>query len=219
MFLISLVPVINLYMSNLLQSENDRYGYFASMFFFMMLALLIFSLVRFIRYTLIASWVIISIVLLLRINFLWMHAGEIFNGLIKDFRWYDKKEVIILNIPDSYNGVWMFRIINDPTGFAECLDMIGRKPYTGKMFDVAQFNMMHPADGVSVQVDSTRQLHVQFNQGGNWWWHNGMGASDYENEIFKVHFEGAYTLTMKNDNPDRVFIYHAGDKWKEVQFP
>lgn len=219
MFLISLIPVVNLYMSTLLQSENDRYGYFASMFFFMMLALLLFSFHKFIRYTLMMAWVIISIVLLVRINTLWMHAGEVFNGLINDFRWYDKKEVIILNIPDSYNGVWMFRIINEPTGFAECLEMIRYKPYNGKMIDVAQYNMMHPSDGVSVQADSARQLRVQFNQGGNWWWHNGMGAVDYETGDFKVHFEGPYTLTMKTHHPDRVFIYQVGDKWKEVQFP
>lgn len=219
LFLISLIPVINLYMSTLLQSENDRYGYFASMFFFMMLALLIFSLHRFIRYTLVMTWLIISVVLLVRMSFLWMHAGEVFSGLIKDFRWYDKKEVIILNIPDSYHGIWMFRIINAPTGFAECLDLIRHESYTGKMIDVAQYNMMHPSDGVSVQADSLRQLHVQFNQGGNWWWRNGMGAGDYETEDFKVHFEWAYTLMMKNDNPDRVFIYQVEDKWKEVTFP
>ncbi len=185
----------------------------------MMIALIIFSFHKFLRYTLVTAWVVISIVLLVRINTLWMNAGEIFSGLIKDFRWYDKKEVIILNIPDSYNGVWMFRIINAPTGFSECLDLIRHQPYTGKMVDVVQYNMMRPSDGVSVQADSLRQLHVQFTQYGNWWWRNALGAGDYENEDFKVHFDGSYTLTMKNDNPDRVFIYQVGDKWKEVPFP
>jgi hypothetical protein len=54
------------------------------------------------------------------------------QGLLNNFHWYDKDEVIILNIPDNYRGLYMFRIYHQPSGLKEGLDLIRKEPYTGK---------------------------------------------------------------------------------------
>ncbi|MBA2423448.1 MAG: hypothetical protein H0V61_09540 [Chitinophagales bacterium] len=220
MFFIALTPVSNLYMSMLLLSENDRYGYFSSMFFFMMLIILIYSLPAIIRYAMIVGLLSISLILLIKTTVLWSEANNVYLGLINDFRWYNSKEVYVLNIPDNYHGIWMFRIINEPSALPECLELIGDKKCDGTITDIAQYNMMAPGAGVTVSSDSLKQIHVMFNQWGNWWWRNAIGAGDYETEKYAVHFvDNGYVLRMKELDAMDTFIYQVGDKWEEFKLP
>ncbi len=124
---------------------------------------------------------------------------------------------MILNIPDNYQGLYMYRIYNEPSGFKEALALIRKKPFNGQMREVTQFNMMAKDQGVHVTVDSINNLTVTFNQYGNWWWWEGIGISDYENEHYKVDFEGnAYHLLLKSLKPNSAIIYQVGDKWEQV---
>jgi hypothetical protein len=45
----------------------------------------------------------------------------------------------------------------------------------------------------------------------------GIGNSDFENEKYKVHFDGiSYHLLFKSLKPNHAIIYQQGDRWLEV---
>ena len=63
------------------------------------------------------------------------------------------------------------------------------------------------------------QLKVTFNQWGNWWHRNGIGASGYENEYYKVEIlDYPYLITFKQLPEGSVIIYQDGMVWKEFKF-
>ncbi len=217
LFFISLTPIITLYMVTLMHGENDRYGYLASIFFWMTVSVLFAALPKRLFYGIALILILISVLLLWQTNRWWCENTKIYYSLLDDFRWYEKDEVVILNIPDNYQGLYMYRIYNEPSGFKEALALIRKKPFNGQMREVTQFNMMAKDQGVHVTVDSINNLTVTFNQYGNWWWWEGIGISDYENEHYKVDFEGnAYHLLLKSLKPNSAIIYQVGDKWEQV---
>ena len=117
----------------------------------------------------------------------------------------------------------MFRIINngqEKSGFEDALKYIGGKNFDGKMLEVVQYNMMEPTDGVKVEAIAENVLKVTFNQWGNWFWRNGVGAgSGYENEYYKIDFKGHwYELEFKKDRKDFTIIYQDGAIWKQFEF-
>lgn len=217
-FLISLTLVINLYFSFLLHNENDRYGYLPSMFFWFFIVVLLSQLPRWLYFSLSVLLICTSVLLLWRTTNWWKEQGEVFTGLANDFRWYNKNEVVILNVPDNYNGINMYRIYNAPSGFIEALGFYRKQKFTGTMYEVVQYNMMTPEEGVDVKIDSANALTVTLNQWGSWWWRSGLGASDYETDRIAVHFEeNQYHLRFKKLSPDAVIIYQQGKYWKELK--
>ena len=86
------------------------------------------------------------------------------------------------------------------------------------MYDGLMYNLHTKDDGVKVEQTGPGQLKVEFTQWGNWWWRNGIGASNYENEIFKVTNNGHhYLLDLKVPHEDFTFIYQVGSKWYEFK--
>lgn len=220
-FFIALLPVANLYFYYLQWSENDRYGYFAAAFLWMSAALILSVLPRWAFSIAISSLIVLSGYLLLKMNRIWGDAEKIYAGLVEDFRWYDRKEVVILASPDNYKGVWIMRIIGQDNGFNEALALRRRTPFQGKMWEVAQFNMETPNDGVKVEKSETDTTGLtyktSFPQFGNWWFRNGIGAGDYETDsyLFRTK-EWHVETTLREKRPDRVVIYPAGSKWMEA---
>lgn len=218
-FFILLTPIITLYTQYLLHVENDRYGYVASMFFGIFLAAILSLLPRWLTVGLLTGWLFLSGFYLQKTVSFWSESTEVYNNLINTFDWYDKKEVYILNIPDNYNGVLQFRDLSGKDqAFKDALQYIRRKPYTGTLHEVAQYNMTTAMDGATAQRDSSGTIVVTFNQWGNWWWRNGIGASAYEKETFSFEPKGHfYELHLKAKPSDAVFIYQKGGKWVELK--
>jgi hypothetical protein len=132
------------------------------------------------------------------------------------FRWHDRSHVFVLNSPDNLNGIVMASIIEAPSGIDELIDFQTAKPYDGIMYDVFQYNMTSPTDGVTVEQTGPMQLKVTFTQWGNWWHRNGIGASTYENEYYKAEIlDYPYQITFKQFPEGSVIIYQHGKEWKE----
>ncbi|HRI59105.1 MAG TPA: hypothetical protein PK228_05270 [Saprospiraceae bacterium] len=220
-FFIALLPVANLFFYYLQWSENDRYGYFAAAFFWMAFVLAASALPRRMFSVITTVLIVISGYLLLKMNRIWGESEKIYASLVEDFRWYDRKEVIIMASPDNLKGVWIMRIIGQDNGFNEALTLRRHEPYQGKMWEVAQFNMETPNDGVKVDIldtDSTGLTYrTMFSQFGNWWFRNGIGAGDYETSsyIFRTK-EWHVETTLRERRPDRAIIYPVGGKWMEA---
>lgn len=219
-FFVSLLPVANLYFYYLDWSENDRYGYFASIFGGIALALLL-SKLRWAYPILIAAFGLASAALLLRTGEAWRDNALIFKSLRQSFRWQDSEEVIILASPDNFKGTFLNRIIGQENGFSEPLNLIEKKPFRGKrMLEVVQFAMTKPSDAVRVeQVDSAGlEFKISFAQDGNWFMRNGIGATDYETDryFFKKR-EWDALLILKEKRAGSVLIYPVGGQWLEMK--
>jgi hypothetical protein len=86
------------------------------------------------------------------------------------------------------------------------------------MFDIYQYNMKSPNDGVRVEQTGPMQLKVTFNQWGNWWQLHGIGGGTYENEYYKAEvLDISYLVTFKQFPEGSAIIYQDGMKWKEFK--
>ncbi len=219
LFFLALAPVSNLHVAWVLQGENDRYGYLASLFFFAGAVALLQFFHRYIRFGLLAVWLLISVFYLNKITTGWQHSARIVHGLLDDFRWTDAPEVYVLAFPENYDGLPMFKDFSkQDLALKDALKYLAGKETSGKFYQIAQFNMTSPADGTSLEVDSAGVFHVKFNQWGNWWWRNGVGTLDYETERYRFNVEGNGSRVELKQAPaaGAVFIYSTGEKWMAV---
>ena len=217
-FFLALIPVSNLFFYLLQWSENDRYGYYASGFFWMFALLALAGLPRPVFRPLVVGLLLLSLFLQIKMTVLWGQSEEIYASLVRDFRWYDREEVIILASPDNLKGVSMLRIIGQQSGFDEALALRRHQPYTGKMWEVAQFNMEKPTDGVKVQRDSSGLLlTADFRQHGNWWWRNGIGATNYRTDRYSFQVQEWNVETrLLEKRPNTAIIYPVSGRWLEL---
>lgn len=217
LFGVALSPVLNLYFYYLQDLINDRHGYLASAFLLMGLSLLFFQLPKYVKNFIIIAYCLCSLSFLVHLNAQWKTSTSIFCSLMEDFRWYDAPKVLLLNVPENYKGMYLFRIIGEGSGFEDALEHIHAKEFSGTMLEVVQYNMANPTDGVTVESLAKNRLKVTFNQWGNWFWRNGIGAGGgYENEYYKVVFKGQYyELELKSGLENAVLLYQDGKEWKE----
>lgn len=217
-FMLTLIPVLNLYFYWIQHVENDRYGYLPSVFGMMSISFLLFQCPKWLRNSLLVLYLLTSLFLLVSINQNWKKSTIVFNQLIEDFRWYDKENVVILNIPDNYNGAYLFRIIGRGSGFKDSMESLYNRSIKGKVWEVAQYNMVLPTDGVKAEKINPQELKVTFNQWGNWFWRNGVGVGPtHKRTAYDIRFQGQfYLMDLKEQLPDAVFIYQDGGKWKEL---
>lgn len=221
LFSLLLIPVITLYFPFILTTEGDRLGYMASAFLFMVISLVLSYLPKSIYYSLAVALMAISITLTIKTNVFWSNSEKVFSSLINTYEWRNTdKQIVILNAPDNYQGVLMFRSYDTTSAVKEAVEVFKKQRLTISVVEVAGYNMTKPDDGGHVRVDSVNQITVTFNQWGNWWWRKGIGASDYETEDYRVRFNyqgcgNCYQLTLKN-NKDRILLFQIGGRFKKV---
>lgn len=223
LFSLLLVPVFSIFFSWILLSENDRYCYIPSAFLFMAFAIALSRLPKIIFYAVSIAYFLLSSYLLIKTNRIWQQSEKIVSNISKSFNYWETEEVYILNAPDNYSGIPMFRMNNDTSGVVEAAEVYQKRKFKGRAFDVLQYNMTSPTDGVSVQKISQDTIKVTLNQWGNWWWKYGIGCGDYETADYKVKIDNdcgrCYTLIMKNRKLGRVFLYQTGNELKEIIIP
>lgn len=218
-FFFAILPMLNLYFYYILHIENDRYTYLASMFFWACVVLLLSFLPKALRYASIGILLFISIFLLHKTNQYWKESTQVHNQLLSNFNFHDYDTIFLLAFPDNYNGAYLFRDGSPAQrGFSDALRYVGRKPFAGKIHEVAQFNMTSLTDGVRAVQDSTGTIVVTFNQWGNWWWRRGIGLSAYETADYTFETKGqSYELRLKNAPGNAAFIYQDGTKWRQLE--
>ncbi len=214
--MVLILPVVNLFFNHLQIGWNDRYSYFSLAFLSAALVSASSGSLKKWVYILPAIILCMSIYLQQKTILYWRNSNQVLASLLEDFRWHDAPYVFILNTPDNYHGIRMTSMFKGPTGIDELLDYQTPKPFNGIMYDIFQFNMTTPNDGVRVEQLGPMQLKVTFDQWGNWWHSGSIGASSYENEYYKADIiDYPYILTFKQFPEGSVIIYQDGGKWKE----
>ena len=217
--LLYVLPIANIYFFHLHIGMNDRFSYIPMAFLILALIPVLSLMPARVGYVLIGVLLAINIFFQQKTLKYWHQSTEVLSSLKKDFRWHDAPYVFVLNSPDNLNGIFMASVIEQPSGIDELIDYQTTMPYDGVMFDVLHYNMTTPVDGVKVEQTGPMQLKVTFNQWGNWWHHNGIGATTYENEYYKAELlDYPYLITFKQYPPGSVIIYQDGSTWKEFKF-
>jgi len=210
------LPVSNLFFYHLDTGINDRFSYVPLMFTWVSVLALLSGVSK--------KWILpaLSALILIQIYFQqkiitnWKESTLVLNHLKADYRWRDASHVFVLNSPDNYNGIWMTSMIKGDSGIDELIDRQTEKPNHGVMYDIYQFNMISPNDGVKVEQTGPMQLKVTFKQWGNWWQLHALGAPAYENEFYKAEvLDYPYQVTFKQFPEGSVIIYQDSMKWKE----
>ena len=214
-----ILPVSNLFFYHLLLGTNDRFSYVPLLFCLVAVYALLTKTSKWIWLPLTTIILLVQIYLQHQTVRQWRDSAGVIHQLRDSFRWHDRSHVFVLNSPDNLNGIVMASVRDVPSGIEELVTYQTDQPFEGKMFDVLQYNMTTPNDGVTVEQTGPLELTVTFKQWGNWWHYHGNGASSYENEFYKAEvLNYPYRLTFKQLPEGSAIIYQDGKEWKEFTF-
>jgi hypothetical protein len=219
LMLITLFPVSNMYFMYLNQVENDRLSYFASFFFYTLIALLL-SLVS----DRIMKWVVVSAICLniyLLQDYIqrWAGASVIQEKAVKTFRWENADKIFVLNQPCYYRSVYVFR---NNTRFIRSMKLFRKINLEGRLVEIAWANIQAPDNNVTVEQVGERDVKVTLNEWGRWFWYQNRGATDYETDTHSANFDEwnhSYVISFKKHLlPNEVIIYFTPDGWQTFEF-
>jgi len=219
LFVIALLPVINLYFMYYKDIEQDRYVYLPSAFFYAALVVGLVVVLRKYAVVPLAACFVLSLCFLNRNTRAWQESGRISNALLFDFRWQDANRVFVLLTPDNVHGAYCMRSMPIST-LSEMLRVRRNIDIDDKLFEVYQYNVVSPNDSATYQVLDSNTLRLDLVAPGAWLWHNSFGATHRETEHFKAtlnEYYPSFEVTFKNKQPGDVFIYAVDDRWKEVE--
>jgi hypothetical protein len=218
--LLTLAILLPLAFPEILLDFYDRYTYFFSGFFYMLLCLLGGVLIKktaIIRLVF-CSYLMVNIFFAIKMVFLWKHATYVDNQLLGNFPDPAGKTVILLNLPENMQGVPMIGAQADGSYKAMRLLLTGDSVAT-RVYDAASFNTLSINDGAHVTVVDDSTVHVTMNQWGTWWWYEGHGGISYENDEYRLKMidQGHwYQLTLKHPADRYLLLFEVNAAWKEV---
>ncbi len=219
-FVIALLPVLNLFITTIVNVESDRFTYFASIFIYPFTVLFCVSVFR--KF----GWVLLGVLLFFQVKFLqyntqsWANSAAINRALTTNFKWSNAPQIYLLNMPDNFRGAYLFRGFPPENSFAITMWVKANGNFTPRVKEILLYNMTSLTDGVNVQKISDTELKVTFAQWGNWWWWKGVGAKSYATDDYAVAIDDdshAYRIAFTQKKPGTVYLYQVGGEWKEVE--
>ena len=216
--LIYTLPVSNLFFYYYDYCANDRFSYVPLLFLWVAVLASLPGFRKGIVISLFSLLILLQSFWQQKIILYWKESTRVLESLKADYRWHDHSHVFVLNSPDNYKGIWMTSMIKGDSGIDELIDYQTGRENKGVMYDIYQFNMTAPNDGVKVEQTGPMQLKVTFNQWGNWWHLHGIGGGSYENEYYKAEvLDYPYQVTFKQFPEGSVIIYQDSMKWKQFE--
>lgn len=219
LYFVTMMPVIQLFSATMLLSENDRVGYISSVFIFAILALLLLDNKNKILKILFGIIILVNVFYTIKMVHYWKISNNIAYSFGKNFNYYDRKEIILLGVPDNYKGIWVLRA--DNSALKEFIQFKLHKNINATIDEVANYNQTTYDNGINVKRENDSTLYITFKQYGNWWWKGGLGMSSYENDKYKVTVDEwcGYHLTIKNiEQHHYTILYPDNLQWKEFKF-
>lgn len=197
----------------------DRYTYLMLPFFYILLVLLL-SRIRSgaVKGVLITGYFLINCFFTLKVNRLWQKSTWVVDNLTDSFPDPGHKTVLLLNLPENFNGVPMIGSLKE--SFFKLRYNISHRPeLTNKIYDVVSFNITAPSDGAHIKVINDTLLNVTLNQWGTWWWYQFQGGRSYENEAFRVNMTDpghSYELVLRQPVDSLMLLFVNEGKWRTV---
>lgn len=220
LFLVALAPFVTMhYMPIYFTGINDRYSYFASMFFFPCMAFGCLLWLKRYGTWLLGGFLLVTMVLLVMVNQNWAKAKTLRLSLMNDYRWYNNSHVYLLAFPSVYNGAWVFQSVEDGA-FGKSLLLYTGKNVLAQTTEITQFNMTGDQDSVTVTKSADGPtVRFDYDKPNAWLSHNFYDLTSTETEYYKTSADKHHLVfTLKQPEPGAVYIYAVGGKWKEVKF-
>jgi hypothetical protein len=222
LFIASFIIILPMWFYEEFSSQGGRYYYLSGAFGYMLLASIIFRLpvVFNIRLGIAGAYLCCCMAGTLHLVKNVRDTERILNNLLNSFeKWEQKDTIFLLNLPIYHRGVGLIGA-TDTSNFVYHLDVLRDKKIKANVYDVSSFNMIDRWDGAHIQVMDSMQLKVTLNKYGSWWWYKFQGASDYENEKYKVTFINngfSYLIQFKQPiTSATAILFQSGGVWKEV---
>lgn len=198
--------------------DNGRYTYFISMFFYPLLIAACYRLFKPLAALAWVGYLAVSLVLLSSATAIWYDAGHIRNALLRDFRWYNHQKVVVLAMPNYYQGINVLNSFGHE--LATDLKVVSGKDLDSGIVEVLQYNMVTTKDAVSFSVTNDSTIEMGDYVSGSWFWYKGFGAGGGTTSAFDFTSNGmTASLHLHHPAPNSVYIYNEGEHWKELKVP
>ncbi len=214
LFAIFLFPVLNLYFPYWTQIQGDRYCYLPSAFFYLSVLSLLFQKHKSMAILFCWFFIFSSLYFLHKKNENWDNAGHLASRLMQDFPKDSTKNFYLLNVPDNFNGAYMFRNLGKSC-FAQTMRMRTGKDRNYQITDVQSYNLLSPYDSVIVSVLDSNTLHVELGSTGSWWWRGQHLNNDFMSVSEDANGHSYNVMFKKKGNNDE-FLYQTGPEWRRV---
>ena len=151
-------------------------------------------------------------------NQIWQKSATVYWALMDNFKWRDSKdEIILLNVPESMQGMYMFRNYGYKSIFPEVMDIYQRTNISKNTTEAMRYNMTDIDSGAKIVVDAPDTIRVILNQPGSWFIMKDWRADTYETPSYKaLQREWDYQLILKPSPRKRILLYQMGQEWKVV---
>ncbi len=217
MFMISLLPVINLETSFTGAVISDRYGYLPSASVYLFLPLAINMLLGKLGNYLSASLIAISIFCLSLTIPLWLEADDYCKRLVKNVEplLNTDDKLYVLNMPDNYNWILNFR-----GGFHEYIFLKQGKDVHEQIEIVSGFFVETGKDSLRVTQRSKTEYLVETEGNRPKFLHAGSWGRSYQTGEYKVDYneqQSSYLLTFSDTSYKPSLVYVAGDQWRKFK--
>ncbi len=197
----------------------DRYTYLLDAFVYMFVALFFANLSG--RYgfpAAIMSLALVNYRFTHKVVAYWQQSADVVNHLVATFPNEPAKKVLLLNLPECFDGVQMVGTRDDGE-FRMMYNSIMPDKISNEVYDVEAFYMRSMKDGAHVTVLNDSVIKVTLNQWGTWWIYYGYGAGSYENKDFRVDMRDQghwYNVILKHPSSEYLLLYTVGRDWKKV---
>jgi hypothetical protein len=195
---------------------GDRYCTVPLIFSSLIIAYLIFFIFKNSKLKLLILGIIIILQAgtLFYYNYLWSKSYSLMK-LIENYKFEENINYYWLNLPESYQGAYMYKGGYGENTFIVRLKL-KNKDRNLKFSTIAGMNMNSIQDKVIVEKLNSESIKVTLGQWGNWFWVGENGANDYKNKIYSVDFDDinhSYILKLNSDlnlNNNRLIFYDSG---------
>ena len=199
----------------------DRYLYVAAPFLFLIICLWVYHTPKkFIAAVLFIGFAGCNLYRTIQLNLLWKHANYVTNRLLTEFPDPGSRTVLLLNAPGNMNGAAMIGAA--PDGAWKTLrKVLLHQDTPASVYEVLSYNLTGLHDACRVFTLNDSMLYVSFNQVGNWWTYNGLGAKDYTNAEYTValrRWRNDYVLTLKHPWSHYLILNDVDGNWVPVKF-
>ncbi len=174
-----LMPVINMYFMVVHQYENNRLGYYFSIFLFQFFVFIVFQCKTYLRYFILVPYILICFYFTNIVSEDARDAGTIYKTCIQTFPDTKSGIVYLTNLPNNFKGFYLFRNLDR---FQEALEFFMNKPPS--LIAIAGTSLLHLQDTFCYEIIGDTILHFGHKNYGDYFMNRHLGATNYSKKEF-----------------------------------
>ena len=174
-----LMPVINMYFMVVHQYENNRLGYYFSIFLFQFFVFMVFQCKTYLRYLILVPYILICFYFTNIVSEDARDAGTIYKTCIQTFPHTKSGIVYLTNLPNNFKGFYLFRNLDR---FKEALAFFRDK--NPMMIAIAGTSLLHFQDSFRYEFFGDNILRVGHTNYGDYFMKRNLGATNYSEKEF-----------------------------------